>query len=182
MLKSYYSDSFLNQYCNNILKCIGCFLILEMSYIVINLFFPVNFEVQIQLHRLQASWFNLVNRLADDILLSVRFGRSMACRNVMHFKLVLDSLKNKLFSFSFWHQVMFAVSMTYFNFSRQLITVNSIIQGLVMQLKNNLYLWMPCFKILLQLPSLSRVPVCRQSVKIKHENKQKLSSSSKGVE
>ena len=31
--------------------------------------FPVNFEVQIQLHRLQASWFNLVNRLADDILL-----------------------------------------------------------------------------------------------------------------
>lgn len=30
--------------------------------------FPVNFEVQSQFNRMQASWFNLVNKLPGDIL------------------------------------------------------------------------------------------------------------------
>lgn len=31
--------------------------------------FPVNFEVQSQFNRMQASWFNLVNKFSGDILL-----------------------------------------------------------------------------------------------------------------
>ena len=67
MLRSY-SDSFLNQYYNDILKCIAVSCLKNVLYCNKSIF-PVNFEIQIQLHRLQASWFNLVNRLADGILL-----------------------------------------------------------------------------------------------------------------
>lgn len=52
-----------------------------------------------------------------------------------------------------------------------------------MQFMKNLGLWMPCFLMLGALSSrtLSRVPACRWSKKIKHQKKQNLNSSSGGM-